>query len=95
MGVGLLVPFNRKTWVEFLRRMEGPDGVDVQGDPNHIESLTWRCDHTHAAARRVMKTMGFTRSQIDEAIFCFEEEGGFCDCEILLNVTFAWAGAGS
>lgn len=94
MGTTVKVPFDGSTWREFLRRMEGRDGVNVQGDPNDLDSISWTCNHTHAAVRRVMTSMGFTESQVEEAVFCFEEEGGFCDCEVLINVTHAWAGAG-
>lgn len=90
----LPVPFDGTTWREFCRRMETREGLDVQlKDPNDLSTVTWRCDHTHDKARKIMKAMGFTPDQIDEAVFCFEQCGGYCDCEIMFNVTTTWGGA--
>lgn len=93
MGSATKVPFSEATWAEFCRRMESPEGLDVQGDPNDMSTITWRCDHTRAKAQRIMLAMGFTPEQIVDALFAFEQSGGYCDCEIMFNVTTAWGGA--
>ena len=42
------------------------------------------CDRTHRHARQVMSGMG--NVDIAGSLEYFEERGGYCDCEILLNV---------
>jgi hypothetical protein len=43
------------------------------------------CDaKTHQHAKKILADMG--NVNIEESIDFFEEHGGYCDCEILLNV---------
>jgi len=51
------------------------------------------CHHDHRLAKRVMTEMG--NIDIEESLVFFESRGGFCDCEILINVDPGfWGGAG-
>jgi len=59
-------------WDEFAQRL-----VDELPGPGC-------CDHSHRAAKRIMTDMG--NINIPASIEFFEENGGYCDCEILLNV---------
>jgi Protein of unknown function (DUF2695) len=43
-----------------------------------------RCDGDHRYAKQIMNEMG--NIDIPASIEFFEEHGGYCDCEILLNV---------
>ncbi len=69
-------------WAEFATRLSGPEGcnltLDKDGQP------TWKCNHDHAKARSILTAMG--NIDIKESISYFEQNGGYCDCEILLNV---------
>ena len=63
----------------------GPEGCNFQPQiPGEIESITWTCDGTLKLTRHWMRAHG-----IDEAanIPELEERGGYCDCEVLFNVT--------
>lgn len=63
----------------------GPEGCNFQPQiPREIESITWTCDGTLKLTRHWMRAHG-----IDEAanIPELEERGGYCDCEVLFNVT--------
>ena len=45
----------------------------------------WGCDaRTHRHAKDIMAKMG--NVDIEASLEFFEEHGGYCDCEILLNV---------
>jgi len=72
-------------WTDFLEKLEGPDGCDFKKDENG--KVTWRCkggnDKSLAAA--IMQSMGDV--DISASLAYFEHLGGFCDCEILFNVT--------
>jgi Protein of unknown function (DUF2695) len=48
--------------------------------------LTQRCHHDHRHAERIMTSMGGI--DIPASTSYFASRGGFCDCEILLNVAF-------
>jgi len=49
---------------------------------------TWDCDHDHAATIRILGDMGLSYEQIEAAVEEFNELGGHCDCEVILNVIF-------
>jgi hypothetical protein len=82
-------------WHDFLDRLEGPDGCNFHNrTPGNPDTLTWTCDSGDTScpiARRLLADMGFTDAAIDCSIMFFHSEGGFCDCEIVLNV--GWGGA--
>ncbi len=54
-----------------------------------IDAQRWRCDgdrgpNRYRYAKKVMAEMGGVN--IDETISFFQSHGGYCDCEILMNV---------
>jgi len=70
---------------EFIARLEGPAGCnfrEVAGQP------VWDCKEQlarpHACA--ILQSMGFAQNEISKSLEFFESRGGFCDCEIVLNV---------
>lgn len=78
-------------WEEFIQRLEGPEGCDFQGeydDEGELipDSVKWQCaggeDKSKAVA--ILKTM--PEIDIAASLSFFEEQGGFCDCEIVFNV---------
>jgi Protein of unknown function (DUF2695) len=65
----------------------GPEGCNFrQKIPGNVESTTWTCDHTLKLTRQWMRAHG-----VDEAANVpeLEKRGGYCDCEVLFNVTQA------
>lgn len=65
-------------WREFVGRLGGPEACDWTADD------TWRCSGGHDYARAILEDIGGI--DVDASIAFFEEQGGRCDCTILLNV---------
>lgn len=74
-------------WNEFIERLHGPEGCnfhyEVDNDPL---SLRWDCNRKHTLSKRILAKMGLTRKEIASSLEFFEQNSGFCSCEILLNV---------
>jgi hypothetical protein len=70
-------------WAEFLDRLDGPEGVDAQESD---AGFRFCCHHDHRFARRILARMGLDRAEVAASVEWFELHGGFCDCEVLLNV---------
>lgn len=67
-------------WSDFLDRLAGPEGCDIR----EVDGKTvWTCESTHFEARRILAEFGV---DVDASIVFFEEHGGGCDCEVILNV---------
>jgi hypothetical protein len=77
-------------WEEFIERLDGPEGCNfhlaVAGDTRSA-TWTWDCDELCPLATRMLAEMGLTPDEIEESLSCFREQGAFCDCEILSNLT--------
>ena len=59
-------------WDEFMNKL----GAMVECDG---------CNHTHQAAKHILDIF-YPDANPDRSIEHFKSKGGFCDCEILLNV---------
>jgi len=59
--------------------------IDMRLDykENKKGKATWNCDGTLIGAKEILKLMSM---DIHKSIKYLESNGGFCDCEILLNV---------
>ncbi|MHC4153029.1 MAG: DUF2695 domain-containing protein [Planctomycetota bacterium] len=57
-------------WYEFEKRYE-----DVE-----------ECDHTLNNSKKILKDMGYSDTEIEVMCAWFREKGGYCDCEVYLNV---------
>jgi hypothetical protein len=60
--------------------------------PDFCQTLTrllnkYACDHDHHLAERAMAELGGI--DIPESIALFCKHGGYCDCEIILNIVAA------
>lgn len=44
------------------------------------------CDHSYTHAYEILLTSGFTEEERDDILIVCKSQGGFCDCEILMNV---------
>jgi hypothetical protein len=80
-----MMTLEHERWDEFADLLAGPDGCNFRGE---VENLTWRCDRSleKPLARRILNRMGLSEDEIDASCDYFEEHGGFCDCEIVLNI---------
>ena len=79
---GYIMSPAHQRWEEFMDRLEGPEGCNCQPDPDAPCGLTWHCDHSTTHARRILEDMG---ADVEASLSGFEEFGGYCDCEIVLN----------
>ena len=61
------------------------DALDYAVEVNGCDGDHWDAGpNTHRLAKRVMTEMG--NVDIPESIAYFQNHGGYCDCEILMNV---------
>jgi len=80
---------NHPRWNEFLERLSGPEGCNFhEGVPGDGKTLTWTCDCTETCplSSRILAEMGLTPDEIEESLEYFCSFGGYCDCEVVLNV---------
>lgn len=70
-------------FAEFIERLSGPEACDFRHEP-----VTWCCkggtDKTFTVT--ILRNMGFGEDAIRSSCAYFEARGGYCDCEIVLNV---------
>ena len=64
---------------QFLHEQMHPR-TDAEGDP------IWDCDHTLKQTRAWLKAH---QKPLRENLRAIKERGGYCDCEVLLNVSLA------
>lgn len=76
-----LVTPGHPRWEEFLDRLTGPYGLDVRGGGWHCSG---REDKRHS--RRILLAMGLSPSAVAANLRFFEHHGGYCDCEVWMNV---------
>jgi hypothetical protein len=73
-------------WDDFVRRLEGPQGVDFRHD-SKLGEETWDCSHNFRNSAAVLARMGLPADDIEATFEFFVREGAYCDCEVLLNLT--------
>jgi len=68
-------------WGEFLQRLCGPEGCNFTG-------TTWTCfgGTDKRFCRLILARMGLSERAIEVNLAYFEDHGGYCDCEVALNV---------
>ena len=72
-------------WAEFAGRLGGPAACDFREQADG--DVTWNCSaHTRDQAAAILRNMGASDSDLLATLDYFDEHGGYCDCEILLNV---------
>lgn len=77
-------------WIEFLTRLEGPEGCNFQaGSEGQAGGSTWLCfgGRNKEKALKILESMDGIN--IPASLRYFERKGGFCDCQILFNVAYA------
>src|SRR5579863_194847 len=90
---------DHKRWEDFLDDLH--EGCDFQiikdegpkwenrfrlTNPDRGNSLTLTCSGGYPVATTVLRKMGFTPDAIEQSISYFQNHGGHCDCEIMLNL---------
>lgn len=78
-------------WKEFYKRLEGEEGCNFRkekGPPDEDGSFNviWDCagGTDKSKARAILETM--EGIDVEASLTYFESKGGYCDCEILMNV---------
>jgi hypothetical protein len=70
-------------WIAFCNALAADLTMeDVGGKPS------WNCQHDHRHARAVLANK-WPQIDVEETLELFRDRAGFCDCEILLNVSDA------
>jgi hypothetical protein len=71
-------------WDEFCDRLEGTEGCNYRNSADG--ETTWDCagGEDKTFAEKILKDIG--NIDIAETFALFEQHGGYCDCEILMNV---------
>ena len=70
-------------WQEFVDRLSGPEGCNISKDNNG--DLKWYCSGgSQTKAIAILESI--PGINVEKSLLYFEEHGGYCDCEILLNV---------
>jgi hypothetical protein len=72
-------------WPEFIDGLAGPAGCHFREEDGKIR---WDCtgDFNKPLAVGILANMGLHEEDIAVTLRFCEQEGGHCDCEILLNV---------
>jgi hypothetical protein len=60
-------------WREFFARLEDFEGPGCSGKTDRPIS------------RKILASMGVSADHIEECLALFEEHGGYCDCEVMVN----------
>ena len=84
----LLTPTHPR-WDEFCQRLEGPEGCRVRlRDPDDPNSLHWRCEGGNSLrlSQMILARMGLRPPAIKATLEYYRGHGGYCDCEVLMNV---------
>ena len=71
-------------WNEFVERLEGPEGCWVR--TNDDGAFTCDCDGNLERSARILREMGCREAELSVTLEYFKRHGGYCDCEVLLNV---------
>jgi len=73
-------------WAAFIEDLQGPEGCNFREDAQQ-GGFAWECHHGEGDSfhfsRRILRDMGFNPVR---SLQWAEENGGGCDCEIVLNL---------
>lgn len=72
-----MMSVHHKRWQEFVQRLE-----------EELGRLDCKAGSDKRIARKVLRSMGYGQRFILASCDYFELNGGYCDCEILLNVAY-------
>jgi len=63
------------------------DKLDDLLCPQHDEKASQSCSGTFELSISILQASGFEQSDLDEIFAVLRSRGGFCDCEVLYNVS--------
>jgi hypothetical protein len=66
-------------WDDFLDRLMGPGCCEWS-------ERSWTCHGDLRFSKRVLHDLGLSESAIAVSVQYFRDHGGYCDCEVVLNV---------
>lgn len=75
--------FTEEQREEFVLALE--EAINPQMDEDVIAPNCLH-DYNLAHTRRILDQMGFETGKIEEILEFFKDHGGYCDCEVMLNV---------
>lgn len=85
-----ITPKNKGRWKAFIAALEGPIGCNFHYKvPGDAKSITWTCagGTDQSIARKILTTMKLKPAEIEETLAYCTEHGGYCDCEIVFNLS--------
>ena len=76
-------------WNDFCKRLEGEEGCNMQitGDGLNLDDYQFRCDRTMERPYTKKILQKYNNIDVEGTMKYFEKQGGYCDCEILFNIT--------
>ena len=79
--IGSIAPFvlgclEQRSFFSELEKRVWPEGPDGRRD----------CDHSLDRTLSILRTYDWPEEDFSEVLLVMESRGGFCDCEIMLNV---------
>jgi hypothetical protein len=80
-----IMDLDNPRWEKFISRLAGEEGCNFRETDG---KAVWDCngDKNRPSTCAILADMGFTADQIASSLSYFESNGGYCDCEIILNV---------
>jgi hypothetical protein len=66
-------------WKQFVARLAGADACNFGED-------SWTCFGDLRFTRRILAEMGIRPAPIEVCVAYFKDHGGYCDCEVVINV---------
>ena len=72
----VLALLNKQLFFESLEAQIFPEG----------DSGARQCEHSFVRTTELLNSLGFSDDELQDIMIVFKSLGGFCDCEILLNV---------
>ncbi len=63
-----------------------PTATEVSTEINRARRYLEECSHTLDGSKAILKQLGYSDSEIGGICQWFELNGGYCDCEVVMNV---------
>jgi len=73
-----------KYWKALRYRLDQMVNTHVEGKPQ------FNCKHDLSNTKKILKSL--PNLDVEETLLLYQELGGFCDCEVLMNVEYYWNG---
>lgn len=77
----ILTP-RHKYWKAFSYRLDQMVNTHVGGKPQ------FNCKHDLRNTKKILKSL--PKIDIEETLQLYQDLGGYCDCEVLMNVEWNW-----